>query len=156
MNEFIGKDLSIILPPLVSDVHVERLNPKRINGTLFFRKHLTPQLCLHRKGHLLFTKLGVRLGSSIEKGLTYLGILNFDLNESTKMIITVDDTSMITGMTKSARRYFKKGDYLADYQVKMEKIFDVRDPKRAPSFPLKIPKQENCLKKLIFRFFNYL
>ena len=112
----------MILPPTVSEIHTQRLDPKRINGTLFFRKHLTPQLCLHKKGYLMFTKLGVRLGCTVEKGLTYLGILNFDLNESTKTIITVDPNSMITGMTKPARKYFRRGDYLVDYQKKFQKI----------------------------------
>jgi len=130
----LGANLKAILPPGVRGIHEFMLSPKRLYGKFFFKKHLVTLVCMKKNGFFLTLDVGVRLGSCIEKGLYYVGILEFHLKEKNKCVMLTGPDGSILGMTENANKFFEIGTKMSDYNKSFDVIYPVSEQKKMTFF----------------------
>lgn len=138
-----NKNLKILLPKPLQSWHESFMNPTKMKGNLLMSHELMQLFCLKKNGVLIPIKIGLRLNTTVENGVQYCGVLNFQTDKyfSCSILLTTR-TGMITSLTQPASNFFVPGTSLNSYNKMFQKVYEV------------IFHQKN-FHKIFFKFFSF-
>ena len=122
----VNKNLKLILPLEFRDIHEAIWSPKEVYGEFFFKKFLTTLVAVKKDGFFATAEVGVRLGSSIENGLYYIGVLELLLKQLNFCVVMTNEDGRIVGMTENASEHMEIGGVMREYNGLFGKIYEVR------------------------------
>ena len=88
-------------------------------------------VCNTKDGYLINVFLALRLHNSLNNGLEFIGVLNFETKQKSfkndHFLLLTDVKGNIKSFTKPASKYFRKDDKIFQYSSELREVYDVKE-----------------------------
>lgn len=130
----ISEDLSVLIPHPLKEVHSGMMSFKQSIGSVLEYKDTIPIVALDVDELAVLCRLSARINFQLDKGLQFIGCLDFSTVKSSDCFFLVDKKGCITNTNLKAYRYFEPNMSLDSYSQTLPNL--LKDMNRVADFVL--------------------